>query len=76
MTTDPVIRPAEHRDIDAVCDLLHAKMNRKIAPQRWRHLMTYHWLSEKPDLGRVIDHAGQILGFLRHGLCRSTNQPI
>ena len=64
MTSDPFIRPAEVSDIDPVCELLHAKMNRKIEPQRWRNLMTYHWLKDKPDFGRVIDHDGQILGYL------------
>ena len=64
MTLAPFIRPAQVKDIDAICDLLHAKMNRKIEPQRWRNLMTYEWLESKPDLGRVIENQGQILGFL------------
>ncbi len=64
MTTDPVIRPAQSDDIDAVCKLLHTKMNRKIEPDRWRNLMTYRWLENKPDLGRVIDYQGEILGYL------------
>ncbi len=64
MMLAPFIRPAEAKDIEAICDLLHAKMNRKIEPQRWRNLMTYEWLESKPDLGRVIEDQGQILGFL------------
>ena len=62
--TDPFIRPAEPDDVDAICMLLHTKMNRKIEPQRWRNLMTYEWLKDKPDLGRVVDKQGEILGYL------------
>ena len=64
MTIAPFIRPAESEDIDAICALLHSKMNRKIEPERWRNLMTYQWLQTKPDLGRVIEDQGEILGFL------------
>jgi len=59
-----VIRPAGAGDIDAVCALLHDKMNAKIAAERWRRLMTYDWLAEKPDLGRVVEAGGQILGYV------------
>ncbi|HUT49176.1 MAG TPA: GNAT family N-acetyltransferase [Alphaproteobacteria bacterium] len=58
------IRPAGPGDIDAVCTLLHDKMNAKIAPDRWRRLMTYEWLAEKPDLGRVVEAGGRILGYV------------
>lgn len=64
MTPDPLIRPAGPDDIDLVCDLLYTRMNRKISPDRWRRLMTYGWLEEKPDLGRVVEHNGEILGYL------------
>jgi len=59
-----VIRPAGAGDIDAVCALLHEKMNAKIAVERWRRLMTYEWLAEKPDLGRVVEAGGTILGYV------------
>ena len=59
-----VIRPAGPGDIDPVCALLHDKMNAKIAPDRWRRLMTYEWLASKPDLGRVVEAGGQILGYV------------
>jgi GNAT superfamily N-acetyltransferase len=59
-----VIRPAGPGDIDAVCALLHDKMNSKIAPERWRRLMTYAWLADKPDLGRVVEVDGRILGYV------------
>jgi GNAT superfamily N-acetyltransferase len=59
-----VIRPAGAGDIDAVCALLHEKMNAKIAVERWRRLMTYEWLADKPDLGRVVEARGKILGYV------------
>jgi hypothetical protein len=59
-----VIRPAGAGDIDAVCALLHDKMNAKIAVERWRRLMTYEWLADKPDLGRVVEADGRILGYV------------
>ena len=51
-------------DIDAVCDLLHHKMNPQIPVAGWRRLMTYGWLAEKPDLGSVVEDGGRIVGFL------------
>jgi len=59
-----VIRPAGAGDVDAVCALLHEKMNAKIAVERWRRLMTYEWLADKPDLGRVVEAGGRILGYV------------
>lgn len=58
------IRPARPADIEPVCALLNEKMNRKIAPERWARLMTYDWLAEKPDLGRVVEADGQVLGYV------------
>jgi len=59
-----LIRPAGPADIEPVCALLHDKMNRKIAPDRWRKLMTYGWMADKPDLGRVVEAEGRILGYV------------
>ncbi len=58
-----IIRLAESRDIDAICTLLHTRMNARIPVDRWRHLMTYPWLDNKPDFGRVVESGGQILGY-------------
>jgi len=58
-----LIRPAGSEDINAICSLLHTKMNNRIPVDRWRKLMTYHWLNDKPDFGRVVESDGQILGF-------------
>jgi len=60
---NPFVRLAEPRDIDAICALLHEKMNTRIPVERWRNLMTYHWLADKPDFGRVVESDGKILGF-------------
>jgi|GEM_PF-537100 len=57
------VRPAISDDIDAICALLHEKMNNKIPVSRWRNLMNYTWLDHKPDFGRVVESDGKILGF-------------
>ncbi|MFK7854432.1 MAG: N-acetyltransferase family protein [Granulosicoccus sp.] len=58
-----VVRRAHEEDIEAICTLLHTKMNSRIPIERWRQLMTYTWLEPKPDFGRVVVSKGQILGF-------------
>ena len=57
------VRNANESDIDGICSLLHNKMNSKIPVERWRKLMTYEWLEDKPDFGRVVDADGAVLGF-------------
>lgn len=57
------VRLAERRDIEAICTLLHTKMNSRIPVERWRQLMSYEWFSDKPDYGRVVESDGDILGF-------------
>ena len=59
-----IVRPAHAADIEPVVTLLHEQMNRKIAPGRWRRLMTYEWLEEKPDLGYVAEAGGRIVGYV------------
>lgn len=58
------IRPAREGDVDQVVALLHAKMNGKISPARWRRLFTYPWLADKPDLGRVAVDGPRVAGFV------------
>ncbi len=58
-----VVRAAVAGDIDSICTLLHEKMNSRIPLIRWRNLMSYHWLDNKPDFGRVVESEGKILGF-------------
>jgi GNAT superfamily N-acetyltransferase len=58
------VRPATAADVEAVCRLLHEKMNPRIAPERWRSLMTYRWLADKPDLGRVAVDGGRVAGYV------------
>ena len=57
------VRLAMASDADAICSLLHEKMNSKIPVSRWQNLMRYQWLDDKPDFGRVVESDGQILGF-------------
>ena len=57
------VRAASEADIDGICSLLHNKMNSKISVERWRRLMTYEWLDDKPDFGRVVESDGSVLGF-------------
>lgn len=59
-----VIRPAVAGDIEAICALLHEKMNAKMPVERWRRLMSYPWMEDKPDFGRVVEDNGRILGFV------------
>ena len=59
-----IVRPAHADDIEPVVSLLHEQMNRKIAPERWRRLMTYDWLPEKPNLGYVAEADGCIVGYV------------
>ena len=57
------VRAANETDIDGICSLLHNKMNSKISVERWRRLMTYEWLDDKPDFGRIVESDGEVLGF-------------
>lgn len=58
-----VIRAAGPDDVDAICTLLHTKMNSKFSIERWGRLMSYPWLDDKPDYGVVVESDGQILGY-------------
>ena len=58
------VRPARAGDVESICRLLHEQMNRKLSPDRWRRLMTYGWLAEKPDLGRVAVVDGRVVGYV------------
>jgi len=57
------VRAAEACDTEAICSLLHNKMNTRIPIDRWRRLMTYNWLEDKPGFGRVVESNGAILGY-------------
>jgi len=58
------VRPAGAADIESICRLLHEQMSRKFTPDRWRRLMTYRWIAEKPDLGRVAIVEGRVVGYV------------
>jgi hypothetical protein len=58
------IRPATRADIEPVCSLLHEHMDARFDRDRWRRLMTYRWLDDKPDFGRIAIVGGQLVGFV------------
>jgi len=58
------IRPATSADVDPICSLLHEHMDARLSRDRWRKLMTYRWLDDKPDFGRVAIVDGQLVGFV------------
>lgn len=58
-----IVRPAQSRDIDGICQLLHEKMNSRYAIERWRRIMSYPWLEQKPDFGQLVEEGGRILGY-------------
>ncbi len=58
------LRPAGAGDIAAICDFLHAHMDRRIGRQRWRQIMEYHWRSDQPTRGWLVEDAGSLVGFL------------
>lgn len=57
------VRAAQIGDTEAICSLLHTKMNSKIPLEHWRRLMNYSWLATKPDYGRVVESDGKVLGY-------------
>ena len=59
-----LIRPARLADADAVCRLLHEKMNRKISPERWRRVLDYPWWPKPPDRGFLAEDAGRVVGYM------------
>ena len=58
------IRPATSADIGPICSLLHEHMDARFSPDRWRRLMTYRWLEDKPDFGRLAIVDGTLVGFV------------
>lgn len=67
-TTEPSVhlRPATIDDAPAVAHFLHQHMNRKITPDRWRHLLDYPWAAAcAPHRGHLLAGAdGSVHGFL------------
>jgi acetoacetyl-CoA synthetase len=63
------VRPAEARDKEQICVLLHqAGIEEEtfdlIKPQIWRRLFDYGWLLDRPGLGFVLVDGDEIVGFL------------
>jgi acetoacetyl-CoA synthetase len=58
------VRPARDQEIGTICSFLHTYMDPSVSAERFRHLFTYPWMPDKPDLGFVIEHEDQIVGFI------------
>ena len=58
------VRPAVEDDIPAVADLLHTRMNGKIAPERWRRILDYPWRPPGAERGWLVEDQGRIVGFM------------
>jgi acetyltransferase (GNAT) family protein len=59
------VRPARREDRAAVVELLHTRMNPRIARERWALLFDYPWRpADAPDFGRVLERGGEIVGYL------------
>ena len=59
-----VVRPAGEADIEPVAALLHERMNAKITPERWRHLLDYPWRPKGVERGWLVEDQGRIVGFM------------
>ncbi|MCB8836733.1 hypothetical protein [Aurantimonas sp. VKM B-3413] len=59
-----VVRPAGDGDIDTVAALLHERMNRRIAPERWRLILDYPWRPADMERGWLVEDRGQVVGFM------------
>ena len=59
----PVIRPATAGDLPAVSRYLAGAL-RGGGPERYRRFLDYAWPGPKPDLGVLIEDAGQVRGFV------------
>lgn len=59
----PLIRPATAADLPAVSRYLAGAL-RGGGPERYRRFLDYAWPAPKPDLGVMIEDAGQVRGFV------------
>ena len=58
------IRPAGPGDRNAVCALLHEKMNRRVPLERWRWLIDGRWAPWTDEFGVVAVDGDRLAGFL------------
>lgn len=60
----PIIREARERDLTAIAAYLAPRLGGRGGARRYRRFLEYPWLTEKPNLGYVIDDDGQVGGFI------------
>jgi len=58
------IRLARATDLAPVSEFLAARLGGEGGPERYRRYLEYRWLPDRPDLGVVLEDAGQIRGFI------------
>jgi len=58
------VRPATLADLDAVAAFLARSLRGEGGPARYRRLFEYPWLADKPNIGALIEHDGNVGGFL------------
>src|SRR5262245_5002953 len=59
-----VIRPATLADAEALAAYCAGALGGSGGAARYRRYFDYRWLADKPDLGVLIEDAGQIRGFI------------
>lgn len=60
----PVIREAQAADVQAVASYLAPRMGGSGGPERYRRFLQCDWISDKPNIGVLIEDGRQIGGFL------------
>ena len=60
----PRVRPANASDIPAAVELLHTRMNARIASERWRRILDYPWRPQEAERGWLVEDRGFIVGFM------------
>ena len=58
------IRDATPDDAAPVSAFLHAHMNARIPPERWRRLLDYPWRPPGAGRGRIVSDGGRVVGFM------------
>lgn len=61
----PHIRPAGPEDVGPLCQFLYEAFKEGgVSATAWQRLFDYEWFDEKPNLGFILAHGDEIVGFL------------
>ncbi len=58
------VRPVRESEIDEICAFLSTHMDPAVSRETFRNLFTYPWMTDRPNLGFVLEQEGRIVGFL------------